>query len=447
MSILFIRNSSIRSRLLISIGALFFGHAMAQTALEPAESVVLPDLSSPSNWNISGFGTLGAVHQSGVNGWGFVRNRSQRGAGSDSSLTPDSRLGAQLNWSSGPWEAGLQAVALSKPSGAAAAESVTYAYAGWRPLPDTRIRLGRTSPDIFLFADSRNVGYALPWARPPVDFYGFAPISSLDGVDLEQRWFGGAATWRARFTAGSMRTSVSDTDGSRLDMHGRNAWALGLSREEGGLLLKASYQHAQLYVDTNNQADQLRQALNAIGTIPVPGLASSLGALGNNLWTGGSTSYLALAAQYETGPWTFISEGSQLKVPNSPLGARRGYVSVGYRYGPVTYYGSASRVKPDDAAVAAPNLAGTLSPLIGLPAALQAQALAGFAAAAGDSYRFDQSTLSAGLRWDFRSNAALKLQVDRFDVRAHGAAGWRFSDGRAARGTLVSVLVDFVWGQ
>lgn len=421
---------------------------VAATAL-PARAQTSPSPQAvDSPWKVSGFGTLGVVGQSGGNDWGFVRNSTQLGAGSRVSATPDSRLGLQLNWNSGTqWEAAAQGVWLSKPSGTPVGENVEWAYIGYRPLPDTRVRIGRTSPDVFLFADSRNVGFALPWARPPVDFYGFFPLASIDGADLEQRWLGEDSIWRARLSAGSVRTGVTDVDGGRVKTQGRDAWVLGLSREEGGLLLKASYLRTRLEVDTGAGAPQLRSALGQLGQLPVPGLAGTLDKLSQNLWTGGPTSYWALAAQYETGPWTFIAEGSQLKVPNSPLSAKRGYVSAGYRQGAFTYYGIASRVRPDQAAFTAPDLAGPLTPILGPDGAQAAQALAGYAAAAGDNYRFDQGTVGVGLRWDFMPNAALKLQVDRFDVRRNGAAGWRFADGRGANGTLVSVLVDFVWGQ
>lgn len=408
-----------------------------------AQSEVEPE----SPFSLSGFGTLGAVGQTGGNGWGFVRNKSQPGATSDLSATPDSRLGIQLNWNGGAqWEAGAQAVAQSVPSGTPAREAIQFAYVGYRPLPNTRIRVGRTSPDLFLFADSRNVGYALQWARPPVDFYGFAPLTSIDGIDLEQRWATDSANWRARFTAGSVKATVSGAGSAGLDFSGTNTMALGLSRENNGLLLKASYLRSRMKIDIAG-VDQLRQGLGQLASLPVPGLAESVAGLNRNLWTGGQASYLALAAQYDTGPWTWIVEGSQLRVPNSPLSARRAYASVGYRKGDITYYGLASRVKSDQDAVRDPGLGNSLAPIVGPQAAAQADMLARYAVAAGDGYRFDQSTVGLGMRWDFASNAALKLQVDRFNIHRNGGAGWRGSDSRPGSGTLVSVLVDFVWGQ
>ncbi len=401
-----------------------------------------------SPWTLSGFGTGGGVHKSGGKDWGFVRNITQLGPDSRTSLSPDSRLGAQLNWNGGSqWEAALQAVFLSRPRGTPVEEAAQLAYVGYRPGVNTRIRVGRTSPDVFLFADSRNVGFAIPWARPPADFYAFFPLASIDGVDLEQQWTSNGATWRARATAGNVRTSATEINGDRLALQGRKTMAIGLTREDGGLLLKASYLHSQVHLNSPAEVGLLRDSVEQLGRLPIAGLANEINALKPNLWTGGSTTYLTLSTQYETGPWTFIAEGSRLRVPGSPLNAKRGYASVGWRHGAVTYYGVASRVKPDAPAATAPELASSLAPLVGPAAAQQAQLLAGYAAAAGDNYRYDQSTLSTGLRWDFMPNAAVKLQVDRFNVHSHGGAGWRSYDGTSGKGTLVSVLVDFVWGQ
>jgi hypothetical protein len=376
------------------------------------------------------------------------RNSTQRGASSRLSALPDSRLGLQLDWNpGGGWEGAVQGVWLPRPSGTPLRQSIESAYLGYRFQTDTRVRIGRTSPDIFLFADSRSIGFALPWARPPVDFYGFVPLASINGIDVDQRWYSGEATWRARASAGLVESSVTDSQGTRVAFKGRDTFALSLTREEGGLQTKASYIRSRAQSDVGPGVGQLRQGLSELSRLPVPGLADQIAALSPNLWDGGSVSYLSLAAMYETGPWTLISEASHTRVPGSPLSAGRAYVSAGYRQGRVTYYGLASRVHPYKAAAGTPALADTLGPVIGAAGAQQAQTLADYAAAAGDNYRYDQQTFGVGLRWDFKANAALKLQVDRFDVKRNGSAGWRYSDGRPTRGTLVSVLVDFVWGQ
>ena len=419
-------------------------------ALALSGMLFLPSLAQAgpeSDWNISGFGTVGVTAQSSGSGGGFRRDMSQQGATSDLGWQ-DSRLGLQANWQpDAAWEGAIQAVAAQRPSGAPLGESVEWAFLGYRPLADTRVRVGRVSPDIFLFADSRNVGFALPWARPPVEFYGFAPGTSVDGVDLEQRWSTGNAAWHARLTGGSFNASATSRDNERVPIRGRDVVAVGLTREEGGFLLKASIFHSRLSVETGPQSESLLAGLQQLRAIPLPGLSSDIDGLSHNLWSGGSTTYFALGTQYDTGPWTLTAEGSLLRVPRSPLNARRGYVSLGYRHDSVTYYGLLSRVAPDKPAVVAPDYRARLSPVLGTAGAAQAQQLLGYAQLAGLSYRFDQSTVAVGARWDVTASTALKLQVDHFDVRANGVAGWAGTDAGSRSGTLVSLAFDFVWGQ
>lgn len=400
------------------------------------------------SWNLSGFGSLGAIYQSGGAGGGFLRNSVQEGADASFSATEDSRLGLQLNWNGGPrWSGAVQAVALERPSAARPAESVEWAYLAYRPRPDSQIRLGRTNPDMFLYADSRNVGYALPWARPPVDFYGFAPAAAVDGLDLEQRWPSDDAQWRARLTVGQISSTGSDSRGQALALRGRDIVSLGSSREEGGLMVKASYERGRIAMGMPAGLAELRDGLAQLAALPVPGLAESIEPLRQGLWTGGPVRYLALGAQYDRGPWSLITEASDLEAPHSPLSGRRAYASLSHRSGSVSVYGLASRVRPKKPAPAVPDLATTLAPMVGAQAAAQAQMLASYAGAAVAQYRYDQNTVGAGLRWDCATNASLKLQVDRFHVHANGAAGWRRSDGQAMRGTLYSLVFDFVWGQ
>jgi hypothetical protein len=92
-------------------------------------------------------------------------------------------------------------------------------------------------------------------------------------------------------------------------------------------------------------------------------------------------------------------------------------------------------------------VASALTPVVGAAQAQQAQALVGYAIGAGKTYRYDQGTIAAGLRWDFAPTAALKVQLDHFVIRQNGSAGWRFSDGTATHGNLLSVAVEFVLGQ
>jgi opacity protein-like surface antigen len=108
----------------------------------------------------------------------------------------------------------------------------------------------------------------------------------------------------------------------------------------------------------------------------------------------------------------------------SILGANTGwYASSGYRFGKFTPYLTYAQVKLDSnksdpglttASAAAASLNAALNSFLGSNAA--------------------QKTISAGVRWDFAKNIALKLQYDHI----------RLSSG--SQGTLINTQPDFQRG-
>ena len=155
--------------------------ACAQTA-EPVSSL-----------RFSGFGTLGAVHADVSEPWGFRRDASQPLHQGGVRGDVDSRFGLQANYAIDNQLEFVGQVQLkrrvseSKPS-----DSLEWAFASYRPTSDLTIRVGRTSPDIFLLSDYRSVGFAYPWVRPNVETYAILPIFSVEGVDATKVWKFGA---------------------------------------------------------------------------------------------------------------------------------------------------------------------------------------------------------------------------------------------------------------
>ncbi len=401
---------------------------------------------------LSGFGTLGLAAQSVPDGWGFNRNIAQPGRSEKQTLAADSRAGLQLDWRpQGSIEGTVQFVLFDRPPGASASERVEWAYLGWRPTPNSRLRLGRTSPDSFLFTNSRHVGYALPWVRPPVDMYGFLPIASLDGVEGSRQWTSGDASWLVRGAAGRFRvtTAANVEGGSSLKVQADDTMVLTVQRQSGGLLIKASTFKARLSLNLSEQLGALTGALGQIAALPLPGLGEPVAALQSALWGGGRVAYRSLGLQHDSGPWLLVAEAGRLKSsPGNELTSWRGYVSLGYRWHDMTFFGLLGRARPDRPPVLAPQIESSLAAVVGPAAAAQLQGALNAAEGAGNSYRQDQATASVGVRWDVSSNMALKFQLDRVHVRPHGAAMWR-TDGRPrdAHNTIGSLALDFVWGQ
>lgn len=59
-----------------------------------------------------------------------------------------------------------------------------WAYANYNFNPDLALRIGKVKGSFYMVSDYRNVGYAYPWVRPPLEVYSTNPITSFAGLDL-----------------------------------------------------------------------------------------------------------------------------------------------------------------------------------------------------------------------------------------------------------------------
>jgi hypothetical protein len=116
-----------------------------------------------------------------------------------------------------------------------------------------------------------------------------------------------------------------------------------------------------------------------------------------------------------------------------------GFVSLGYRRGNFLPYVIISGSRASEIRQAQTSWAA-----LGSDAVL----LQNGALTALNSPRMAQSTLSLGMRWDFDSRAALKLQWDHVRVRDGGWGLWTSSigsDRAAGSANVLSASIDFVF--
>ena len=59
-----------------------------------------------------------------------------------------------------------------------------WAYANYNFNDDLALRIGKVKGSFYMVSDYRNVGYAYPWIRPPLEVYSTNPITSFSGLDL-----------------------------------------------------------------------------------------------------------------------------------------------------------------------------------------------------------------------------------------------------------------------
>jgi hypothetical protein len=142
---------------------------------------------------------------------------------------------------------------------------------------------------------------------------------------------------------------------------------------------------------------------------------------------------------YEQGPvqaqamLTYL-DSDRLAMPSNWAGI----LSLGYRVGRVVPYGLWARVCSKQPRL--PDLSVLASSADPTAQAL-AQGLAGFV----QSDALSRSTLTAGLRWDFRSRMDCKLQVDRVQGHNPDALWDQIQPAWNGRATIVSAVLDFVF--
>ena len=351
----------------------------------PARSYVRNEIVPPM-FSFNGFGTVGVVHSSDDQA-DFVSNPAQpKGAGFTNSwsATPDTKLGIQLN------------VALTDRLSAVVQVMSQYQYDGtFRPdlewgnlkylvTPDLSIRAGRIAIPTFMVSDSLNLGYALPFARIPLEIYSQLPINQSDGVDGSYSMHAGAVTNTVQVFIGGFKSKLPDQGIYDIDeQHG-----FADTIEYGAATLHFSYQ-------------TVRYDLSFLGLV-----------LNNN-----AQQIATVGAGYDPVKW--FASGELIRAPDDAFGLfYAGYVNVGRRFDRVTPYLGYAR--------ASMSRVGSL----------------------GFTPFIDQDTATLGVRWDLKKNIDFKAQLDhtvrhggfnQFLVNQQ--------PGFQERGTdeILTLLVDFVF--
>lgn len=389
---------------------------------------------------LSGFGTFGYAG-SNRGDMAAIRDISQRpddGSATRSSWKLDSRIAVQADYKLSPTAELVGQAVLRDHVSATPGNSIEAAYAAWHPKPQLDLRLGRLGYDAFLMSDTRNLGYAYSWVRPPVEFYGWIPIFSIDGVDAAYTVDTEDAHWRIKAQIG--RSGFATPMGAQeYDFKTNRLWSLTLSRQSGPWRAKVGY--SGFIIDSEAQPlAPLHAGLGAVAAAGVPGISAEAGTLLRHLsFKGTRISYLTAGLAYDDGDWLVQGElGRSTATADVVPHGTMAYLGVGRRFGDWTPYLVASAVRPGNGVRTAASDWSAIG-----QGGLQNTALY-----VVNTTRMDQSTLSLGVRWDLHNQAALKLQWDRTSVRPSGYGLW-FHDialeGRSTHVDLLSLSLDFVF--
>lgn len=150
------------------LGALANSAAQAQT---------LDNLMNGIDVSFGGFGTVGTV-RSDSNKAKFVRGLELSGSKKSFAENVDSNLGVQATVRFNSW---LSATAQVLADNNELTDPLAWAYVKVEPLENLSIKLGKVEMPLFMVSDSRDIGYANSWMRPPNEVYSLAQIEELKG--------------------------------------------------------------------------------------------------------------------------------------------------------------------------------------------------------------------------------------------------------------------------
>lgn len=347
------------------------------------------DLGSDT-FSISGFGTVGLVHSDYSDGDFRTDGAVPRGAGRshDWSFSQMSKVGVQVDAKlSSKWSSSIQAVSEYTYEGDYT-PVITNAFLKYEATPNVALRAGRMVQPIYMLTDFSRVGYAIPWARPPIEMYNNYPTyDGMDavykfnvwGVALTAQGFAGHSTYKTASAPGSPVTTIESDE----------TLGANLVADIGALTLRVA--HNQSKGDFHNSSfDQIFALYRSLG----------LNALADQYQPSGKVaSYDTVGVSYDPGSWFMRAEMAKVSWNSTTVlpSSTSGYLTGGYRTGDFTPYAIYAWNEQDS-----PTSIGSADPLGAINATM----------AGADSSRH---SMSVGVRWDFKQNMDFKLQLTRVE--------------------------------
>ncbi|NQD38390.1 hypothetical protein HPT27_15285 [Permianibacter sp. IMCC34836] len=269
-------------------------------------------------------------------------------------------------------------------------------------------RAGRFQSPFYFYSDFLNVGYAYHWIRPPVEVYNIQQ-RSVTGIDGLIDFSAGNFTGSLQVYTGAEDGDQTLASGAATRRHVRNQYGLVFSGNWEWLSFRAAHHEADVTIET--------------GPVDIlPGVLSFDDFISNQAGTGlrdlgfnaaadtlepvdDKFTFDSVALAIDTGTFVGMYETSKLDGSDTFAGTdKRSYLMLGVRAGDWMPY--VTFAKADDEAANA---------LVGIPVIPQTAQIRTVITLLTESSVDHHETKTIGVRWDFTTSAAFKLQVDDID--------------------------------
>lgn len=362
------------------------------------------------------YGTLGFSHDDTEN-IAVLRDLSQRASKrnqTNDSWVIDSRLGLQASYQFSSFVDAMAQMVWREQVDTSPNSYLDWAFINLHPTPAFDVRLGRVGYDVFLISDHRNLGYAYPWIHPPIEFYGWVPMYSVNGGDIAYSLEDGLVRWRFKVQAGrgGLKFPMGQ-NGPDYDFKSDNVRSLIIERESNFWRIKGGYSQFTIKTEAPILVP-LQAGLAAVAGMSIPEISEESADLLRELtYKGVTLRYTNLGVTYDNGSWLGQAElGRVTTTADVVSNGNMAYIGIGRRFGNFTPFVLLSEVRSNAPVRQALSNWSSLG--------LSGLGLQNTAVSVLNSTRFAQKTGSMGLRWDLNSRLALKMQWDSTHVHPNG---------------------------
>lgn len=287
-----------------------------------------------------------------------------------------------------------------------------WAFVTYAANDDLDLRMGRLRIPFFQYSDFLEVGYAYNWVRTPSEVYR-VPFSSVDGVDLTQRFSSGNIDGSVQVYYGRFQGDF-DTGDDVYAADFRNFGGIAFSANMGNFGTRLSYHQAEITMDTSDATTALGGAVAGANGIAV-GILGDASAAEDFNFTGQTSQFYGAAFTYDDGTYSAVAEWTALDHGSSLFLDDQGWlIGVAARYGQFTPHLTYA-IEKDNFDSGNEGAVQELLPL-----------------------QTEQSSIIVGVRYDYDSSTALKFEIQNNDEETMEGV-----DGDSA--TLYSVAVDLVF--
>lgn len=382
------------------------------------------------NWELTGFVTLGYTNTTKYDDRTPRRNVYQSGQDlRENGFLLDSRAGIQLKGQlSDHWEFITQGVLREQLSNDFE-DYIDLAFFRYRAGNEWQFGVGRQSFDLFFLSDHRNVGYSADWIRPPTEFYGFLPFDYYDGLKVTREWGEFDSNWRWSASIGktgqkfdvfvnSGSGDIDSSDAERIYSTELSWNSFNWQLRANAALLKFGESYGDLLADDAETERQLA-ALYAV-------LWPDFERLYKDVQIEANIYYYSLGAAWQKDDWKVQAEWNRIETDYIGFAGERAYLHVSHRFDEFVPYVTFGVAQDDDELryQAPPSLPEI--PELELAFDLFYQSFEKEIQA----MHHNQESISVGVRWDFASQRAVKLQCDQFYFKKGSGSIHGRVDGR-----------------